>query len=482
IANPIIQTQTERSGETERDLKGFLSKMAKETSACKAHCLILPYPTQGHINPMVEFSKRLEHRGVKVTLVTTNFVYKDIQKEGSSIAIETISDGYDQGRISRADNFHVYLERFLQVGSRTLTELLEKLSRSDFPPNCIVYDPFLPWALDVAKKFGLLGAALFTQSWAVDVIYYHVHKGELKLPLTESEVLLPGLPPLEPQDLPSFLYILGSYPGSLEMLTGQFSNIEKADWVLCNTIYELEQEAVDWMSKIMPLRTVGPTIPSMFLDKRLEDDKDYGFSVFKPNTDACLKWLNDRPKGSVVYVSFGSLVALEAEEMQELAWGLRMSNSYFLWVVRATEEAKLPKNFVEETSEKGLMVHWCPQLEVLAHEAVGCFVTHCGWNSTLEALSFGVPMLAMPQWTDQSTNAKFIMDIWKMGLKVPVDEKGIVRREAAEHCIREIMEGERGKEIKKNAFKWKKLAKEAVDKGGSSDKNIEEFVAELVRS
>jgi pathogen-inducible salicylic acid glucosyltransferase len=91
-------------------------------------------------------------------------------------------------------------------------------------------------------------------------------------------------------------------------------------------------------------------------------------------------------------------------------------------------------------------------------------------------------MVAMPQYSDQSTNAKYIMDVWKMGLKAPVDKKGIVRREVAEHCIREIMEGERGKEIKKNALKWRKLAKEAVDEGGSTDKNIEEFVAKLVNS
>ncbi|KAG7949169.1 hypothetical protein I3843_13G047900 [Carya illinoinensis] len=433
--------------------------MEKDTSAYRAHCLVFAYPGQGHINPMVEFSKRLKHKGVEVTLVTTHFICKNVQKE-------------------------TYLERFERIGSKNLTELLEKLSILGRPVNYIVYDPFMPWALDIAKKFGLVATAFLTQACAVDIIFYHVHKGELKLPLIGLEVLLlPGLPPLEPQDLPSFIYNWGSHPGSLDMLLGQFSNVDKADWVLCNTIYELEQEAVDWMSKIMPMRTVGPTIPSMFLDKRLEDDKDYGFNIFKPNTDACVEWLNDRPKGSIVYVFVGSMAVLEVEQMQELAWGLRMINNYFLWVVRASEEAKLPKNFVEETLEtleKGLVVQWCCQLEVLAHEVVGCFVTHCGWNSTLEALSFGVPMVALPQWTDQSTNAKYIMDFWKMGLKALVDEKGIVRRETVEHCIREIMEGERGKEIKKNAFKWRKLAKEAVDKGGSSDKNIEEFVAALV--
>ncbi|XP_062175064.1 UDP-glycosyltransferase 74F2-like [Alnus glutinosa] len=456
--------------------------MEMEKNGHRAHCLVLTYPAQGHINPMMEFCKRLQHKGVKVTFVITNFISKTMHKEASSIALETISDGYDEGGLAQAESIYAYEESFRRVGSQTLTQLIEKLSSSSSPVDCVVYDSLLPWALDIAKSFGLLGAVFLTQSCAVDNIYYHVHKGALKLPLSETEILLPGSPPLQPQDLPSFISDFGSYPVYYDMLVGQFSNIDKADWVLVNTFYELEQEVVDWMAKILPLRTIGPTIPSMFLDNRIEDDKEYGLSIFKPNTDTCMKWLNDRPNGSVVYVSFGSMAALEVEQMAELAWGLRMSNSYFLWVVRASEEAKLPKNFVEETSEKGLVVRWCPQLEVLTHESVGCFVTHCGWNSTLEALSCGVPMVAVPQWTDQPTNAKYIMDFWKMGLKAPVDEKGLVSREAAEHCIKEIMEGERGKEIRKNALKWRKLAKEAVDEGGSSDKNIEEFVAKLVHS
>lgn len=232
----------------------------------------------------------------------------------------------------------------------------------------------------------------------------------------------------------------------------------------------------DWLAKIWPFRTIGPSIPSAYLDKRLENDRDYGFSLFKPKNDVCMAWLDEKPKGSVVYVSFGSLIDLSIEQMQELAWGLKRSKSYFLWVVRETEEAKLPENFLEETSKKGLVVTWCSQLEVLAHESVGCFLTHCGWNSSLEALSLGVPMVAMPQRTDQSTNAKYIMDVWKMGLKTPVDEKGIARWKSIQCCIEEIMEGEKGKEIKRNASKWRELSNQAVDEGGSSDKNIDEFV------
>ncbi|KAJ4717284.1 Glycosyltransferase [Melia azedarach] len=452
----------------------------------KAHCLVLSYPGQGHINPMLQFSKRLQHSGVKVTFSTTYFISKSIHRDSSSsIPLETISDGFDEGGKGQAESIQAYLERFWQVGPKSLSELVEKMNGSGFPVNCIVYDSFLPWALDVAKKFGLIGAVFLTQSCAVNSIYYHVNKGLLKLPLAGNEILLPGMPPLQPRDMPSFVYDFGSYPAVFDLVVRiQFSNIEKADWVLCNSFYELEQEVAEWLKKLWSIRTIGPAIPSVYLDEQIEDDKDYGFSIFKANnSDACIKWLNDRAKGSVVYVSSGSMAIVKAEEMEELAWGLKASGKHFLWVVRESEQSKLPKNFREETSGKGLVVNWCRQLEVLAHEATGCFVTHCGWNSTLEALSLGVPMVAIPQWSDQPTNAKYITDVWKIGLTASANynEEIIIRREAVEYCIREILEGERGREIRKNAEKWRKLAKDAMaEGGGSSDQNINEFVANLV--
>lgn len=232
--------------------------------------------------------------------------------------------------------------------------------------------------------------------------------------------------------------------------------------------------------KVMPFRTIGPTVPSNYLDNRLEQDREYGLSIFQPEHDTTMKWLSTKPRGSVVYVSFGSLSELKIDQMQELAMGLKRSNCYFLWVVRSFEEDKLPQDYAKETAHKGLIVTWCPQLEVLAHEALGLFVTHCGWNSTLEALTLGAPMLAIPQWTDQPMNAKYIMDVWKMGLRPPVDERGVVRSEDIEYCIREIMVGERGKEMRENAGQWRKITKEAVYEGGSSDRNIEEFVAQLI--
>ena len=234
------------------------------------------------------------------------------------------------------------------------------------------------------------------------------------------------------------------------------------------------------MSKaISPMLTIGPTIPSIYLDKRVENDEDYDLNLFKLDTTST-SWLSTKPPGSVVYVSFGSMANLSINQMEELAWGLKQTNFYFLWVVRSSEVAKIPDRFVEEMGDKGLISNWIPQTEVLANEAVGCFFTHCGWNSTIEAMCLGVPMVSMPQWTDQTTDAKFVEDIWKVGVRVKVDGNGIVSREEIESCIRQVLEGEKGKVMKENAKKWKELAIEAVSEGGSLEKNIDEVVSKIL--
>lgn len=235
------------------------------------------------------------------------------------------------------------------------------------------------------------------------------------------------------------------------------------------------------MSQVCPMLTIGPTIPSAYLDNSIRDDKDYGVHLFKTDYSVCTDWLNTKPAGSVVYVAFGSIANLSDKQMKELALGLKATNFHFLWVVRDSEEAKLPDKFKEETAEKGLLVNWSPQLEVLSHKAIGCFFTHGGWNSTIEALSMGVPMVVMPQWTDQPTNSKLVEGLWKVGVRVKVDENsGLVGREEVELCVRKVMgEGEMGIEMKRNGKKWRELAIEAVSEGGTSDKNIDEFVSRL---
>ncbi|XVF32009.1 hypothetical protein REPUB_Repub17cG0044400 [Reevesia pubescens] len=458
--------------------------MTEETNAKKTHVLIFPFPAQGHTNPILHFANRLVSKGVKASLVTTVFLSKSstFSDPTSSLDLQTISDGFDEGGYDQAGSAEVYTQTFMSVGPKNFASLIKKLVDIAHPIHALVYDGTMPWALDVAKQYRIPSAVFFTQSCAVNSVYYHVNRGLLQLPLPGPTVTLPGLPPLEVSDLPSFIALYESYPFFFDLSVNQFSNVDGADWVIFSIFYELEKEAVDWMSKFWKVMTVGPTIPSIYLDKRLENDKDHAvnFNLFKPKTSASMSWLNGKPKGSVIYVSFGSLAIVGNEQMAELVWALKGSNCYFLWVVRETEEAKLPNKFIKQTSEKGLVVSWCPQLEVLSHESIGCFLTHCGFNSVLEALSLGVPMLAMPQWADQTTNAKYVEDVWGIGIRARPDEKGIVRKEIIEQCIKELlMEGEKSKEIKNNSIKWKNLAKKAVDEGGSSYKNIDEFVAEL---
>ncbi|KAI3470321.1 hypothetical protein Pfo_026984 [Paulownia fortunei] len=459
--------------------------MMMERKDNRPHILAVPYPSQGHVNPMLQFCKRLVSKGTKATFAVTNFISNSFNPKSDTVAIDTISDGFDDGGFSQSEGVADYLTRLEIAGSKTLEKLIKTYQNSNHPIDCIVYDAFLPWVLDVAKKFDIKVACFFTQACAVNYVYYYAHHGLLTLPVsTPPPVELPGLPPLDLPDMPSFIYVHGSYPAYFQMVLSQFSNVEKADFVLVNTFYKLEEKAVDSMTKVCPLLTIGPTIPSFYLDNRIENDNKYDINLFQsdPST-TIINWLNTKPPGSVVYIAFGSMDNLPKLQMEEIAWGLRNTNFDFLWVLRASDkEEKLPKEFVHASCDKSLFVHWSPQLEVLSNKAVGCFFSHGGWNSTTEALSLGVPMVVMPQWTDQTTDAKLVQDVWGVGVRVRVDTDGIVRREEIEGCIREVMEGEKGKEMKRNASKWRDLAKEAVSEGGTSDIDTDTFISKLTSS
>ncbi|RVW84389.1 Crocetin glucosyltransferase, chloroplastic [Vitis vinifera] len=129
-----------------------------------------------------------------------------------------------------------------------------------------------------------------------------------------------------------------------------------------------------------------------------------------------------------------------------------------------------------------MLIQWCSQMEVLSHPSLGCFVTHCGWNSSIESLASGVPMIAFPQWADQGTNTNLIKDVWKTGARLMVNEEEIVTSDELKRCLELVMgDGEKGQEMRKNAKKWKILAKEALKEGGSSHKNLKNFVDEVIQ-
>jgi pathogen-inducible salicylic acid glucosyltransferase len=208
----------------------------------KPHCLVLSFPAQGHINPMLQFSKLLQQEGIKVTFVTTLFFVNIVQKLPPSIALETISDGFDNGGVREAKGFKSYIDHFWQVGPKNLENLIEKLNRTNYPIDCVIYDAFYPWVLDVAKRVGIFGVSFLTQNMSVNSIYYHVLVGKLGVPLDVQEITLPVLPLLQYKDMPSFLINYEKDPSFLDLAVGQFSNIDQADWILCNSFYELDEE------------------------------------------------------------------------------------------------------------------------------------------------------------------------------------------------------------------------------------------------
>ncbi|KAF8701121.1 hypothetical protein HU200_033778 [Digitaria exilis] len=482
----------------------------KASTGGGSHVLLLPYPSQGHVHPMLQFGKRLAFHGLRPTLAVTRFILTTCAPDAAaaSVRLAAVSDGFDRGGFGECGDVTAYLSRLEAVGSETLAELLRDEAARGRPVRAVVHDAFLPWARGVARTHGAAAAAFFTQPCAVNVAYGHVWCRRLGVPV-DATARLPGLPALEPEGLPWFLRVgPGPYPAYFELVVRQFQGLEEADDVLVNSFYELEPEvscmwrhacsSLSWapvprrhfaltlrfghsqeseyMASAWRAKTIGPTVPASYLgDDRLPSDTKYGLHLFELTTAPCIAWLDAHPPRSVVYVSFGSLSDLDSVEMREVAHGLLDAGRPFLWVVRASEAHKLPAGY-EDAAACGLVVSWCPQLEVLAHRAVGCFVTHCGWNSTVEAVVAGVPMVAVPQWTDQPMNARYVEAAWRVGVRVrPAAADGLVRRGEVASGIGEVMDGERSGEYRRNAAAWREKARAASREGGSSDRNIADF-------
>ena len=188
----------------------------------------------------------------------------------------------------------------------------------------------------------------------------------------------------------------------------------------------------------------------------------------------CLDWLDTKPINSVVYVNFGSITVMSAKQLVEFAWGLAATGKEFLWVIRPDlvdgEVPMLPPDFLTETAGRRMLATWCPQEKVLAYPAVGGFLTHCGCNSTIESLCGGVPMVCWPFFAEQPTNCKICCDEWGVGMEIGGD----VGREEVEAVVRELMDGAKGKSMRKKAEEWRGLAEKATEHTcGSSELNLQ---------
>ncbi|KAL6841024.1 hypothetical protein ACP4OV_028993 [Aristida adscensionis] len=457
-----------------------------------AHVLLLPFPgMQGHANPMLQLGRRLAFHGLRPTLVVTRHVLAATAAAVSGsppsscpFPVAAISDGFDAGGIASCPDAGEYLRRAEAAGSATLAALLDAEAAAGRAVRVLVYDSHLPWARRVARAAGVAAAALMTQLCAVDVVYGEAWAGRVPLPLPDGAALRGRLAvDLGPDDVPPFVAAPRWYPAFTESALSQFDGLDDADDVLVNSFHDLEPMEADFLESTWRAKTIGPTLPSFYLDDdRLPSNRTYGFNLFSSGSGTaspCMAWLDKQAPCSVILASYGTVANLDAEELEELGSGLCDSGKPFIWVLRSSEAEKLSQGLVDKCKDRGLIVPFCPQLEVLAHQATGCFLTHCGWNSTIEAIVTGVPMVAMPQWADQPTTAKYVESAWGIGLRM---RKGVVWREEVKRCIWEVMDGERKHEFRRNAAKWMKKAKAAMQEGGTSDRNIAEFAAKYSSS
>ncbi|KAJ9701221.1 hypothetical protein PVL29_006528 [Vitis rotundifolia] len=457
--------------------------------------LLVTFPAQGHINPSLQLAKLLVRAGAHVTFITSSTASTRMSKPLTLDGLEfaTFSDGYDHG-FKHGDDLQNFISEIERLGSQALTELIVARADEGRPFTCLLYGILIPWVAEVAQSFHLPSALVWSQPATVFDIYYYYFNGYGEIignkgNGSSSSIELPGLPLLSSSDLPSFLvpskavaynFVLKSLQKQLEQL-----NREGNPRVLVNSFDALESEALRAINNFK-LMGIGPLLPSAFLDGKDPSDTSFGGDLFRGSKDY-IQWLNSNPESSVIYVSFGSFSVLSKQQSEEIARGLLDSGRPFLWVIRAKENGEEEKeddklSCVEELEQQGMIVPWCSQVEVLSHHSLGCFVSHCGWNSTLESLASGVPVVAFPQWTDQNTNAKLIEDVWKTGLRVIVNQEGIVEGGEIKKCLELVMGGgEKGQEVRRNAKKWKDLAREAVKEGGSSDKNLKNFVDEIIQ-
>ena len=292
-------------------------------------------------------------------------------------------------------------------------------------------------------------------------------------PDPDAVVQLPGLPPLKSRALPSVVALTSPEQRGYEVV-GTLRDLflaldEHRPKVLVNTFDALEPDAL----RAVPgfeLVAVGPVVPGgaspSTTDLSLRDDDD---------VNGYMEWLDTKAARSVVYVSFGTILAVSKRQELETLQGLKAAGRPYLWVSRKVAEADGAEL---DGTGAGIMVEWCDQVRVLSHPAVGCFVTHCGWNSALESIACGVPVVAVPQKFDQPTVAWLVEECAGVGVRAQADGEGIAERGELQRCVETVMgDGEAAVEIRTCAAKWMERAKEAVTGGGTLERNLRAFLS-----
>ncbi|TVU21573.1 hypothetical protein EJB05_31219 [Eragrostis curvula] len=480
----------------------------QSVSTERAHFVLVPLMAQGHTIPMTDMARLLAEHGAQVSFITTpvnacrmaGFI-SDVEAMGLKIQFVKLHfPATEFGLPEGCENVDMIQSRdlfknFLDACAALQEPLAAYLREQRPPPSCIISDLSHWWTGDIARELGI-PRLTFNGFCAFSSLarYIIVCDNLLEHVQDDNElVTFPGFPtPLE--------LTKAQCPGSvsacrMEQIRKNINEEEmRCDWIM-NSFQELESLYIMSFEQITGKKvwTVGP----MCLCN--QDSNTMAARGNKASMDEanCLRWLDSMKPGSVIFVSFGSLACTAPQQLVELGLGLEASEKPFIWVIKAGDkfpevEAWLAEGFEERVKDRGMIIRgWAPQVMILWHHAVGGFMTHCGWNSTIEGICAGVPMITWPHFAEQFLNERLVVDVLKTGVEVGVkgvtqwghEQKEItVTRDAVETAVSKLMdEGEAADEMRMRARDFGLKARRALEKGGSSYNNINLLIQEMGR-
>lgn len=368
-----------------------------------------------------------------------------------------------------AKNFQKALERVKSGGRGGNVEEELKLS-------CLLTDSFLSFAGQMAEDLGVSWISLWTSS--LGSLSAHRYTDLLRLSigtndssrLDETLAFIPGFDTVRVRDLPEGI-VFGPLDSLFARILHLMANeMSRTTAVVVNSFEALDSSFInDHRAKLRHCLLVGP-LSLMAPPLPISANDPY----------SCLNWLDTLAGSpfSVAYISFGTVTSPPPVELKSLAEGLEASGAHFLWSLKDGLKEDLPNGFLDRTKGRGLVVPWAPQSKLLAHTAVGAFLTHCGWNSVMESITGGVPMLCRPFFGDQQLNRQLVSHVWEIGFGA---EGGVLTRDGVVEGLELLLRKEEGKKMRENVRKLKELAEGAVKEGGSSTKNLEALLGIIKR-
>ncbi|MQM04125.1 hypothetical protein Taro_036918 [Colocasia esculenta] len=471
----------------------------------KLHFVLVPLMAQGHMIPAVDFARLLAERGVLVSLITTPVnlarikpIVERVEESGLPLRFVPLQFPCEEaGLPAGAENVDLItdpesLKNFFAASEMLREPLLLHLRRNPPLPCCIVSDFSYPWTRHVARDLGVPRFDFYSMCCFTLLCAHNLDRHKAYESVDDATpVAVPDLPlrveVTRPQ-APGFL------PG-LKQLNDDISEAEiTSHGVVVNNFAALEPDYIEEYEKAKGKKvwSIGPVSlrNKHAMDKAARGDKA------AIGEEKCLSWLDSMQPQSVLYISFGSLIKSSLSQVVEIALGLEATGRPFIWSVKAglqqaEVEQWIAEGFEERTKERGLIIRgWAPQMTILSHPAVGGFLTHCGWNSTLEAITAGVPMLTWPGFADQFLNERFIVQVLRVGVEVGVKDPlwsgkemrvVVIRREEVEKAVNRLMEaGEEGEERRRRARELGKMAREAMEVGGSSHESLTRLIDEMM--